>query len=87
MADEKRVLIDFSRDIWFGFPGSELSHKQKMRSIDFDEYLSQWLLDNVGEFGKEWWAEVDKEHDSMRAVFKDAEMETWVLMTWCDDAD
>lgn len=85
MSDKKGVLIDLATDTWFGISGSELSYQQKRKSIEFDEHLSQWLLDNVGEFGKEWWAEVDKQHDSMRAVFKDPEVETWVLMTWADN--
>ena len=77
------ILIDPEKDLWFGFPGNELSYRQKLNAAMFDEQLSRWLLDNVGEFGKDWWAEIDKEFDSMRVAFKDPSMETWVSMVWC----
>ena len=77
------ILIDLEKDQWFGFHGNELSHRQKLNATRFDEQLSRWLLDNVGEFGKDWWAEIDKEVDSMRVAFKDPSMETWVSMVWC----
>lgn len=85
--DGKHILIDPKKDLWFGFQGDELSYRQRINAAVFDDTLSQWLLDNVGEFGKEWWAELDKEHDSLRAVFKDLSMETWVAMTWCDNRE
>lgn len=83
----KRSLIDFEKDLWFGFKGSELSTRMKHNAYRFDEALTDWMLENVGEYGKDWWAELDKEYDSIRAVFKDPSVETWVLMTWANDAD
>ncbi len=85
--DDNLTLINLDADLWFGFPGSELSHQQKIKAIEFDQHLTPWLIDNVGEFGTVWWAELDGDADSMRAVFRDPEMETWVIMTWCDNAD
>jgi hypothetical protein len=80
-------LIDPKADIWFGFPGSELSYSQKRKAMIFDAELTPWLIENVGEFGTVWWAEIDKDSDSLRAVFKDPAMETWVLMKWCDEQE
>lgn len=81
----KYVLVDHERDLWFGFRGDELSIRQKVTAELFDEQRSQWFIDNVGKFGKDWWAELDDQHDSIRAVFKDPSMETWVAMTWCNN--
>lgn len=89
MRDPKitHILIDLEKDLWFGLPGSVLSYRQKINAVMFDGELSQWLLDNVGKFGREWWVDMDNEHDSLRAVFKDPAMETWVMMKWCDRND
>lgn len=80
-----RSLIDMDEDIWFGFDGCDLSYQMKIKAARFDNELTEWMLDNVGEYGKEWWAEIDREKDSMRAVFRDPAMETWVAMKWCDN--
>jgi hypothetical protein len=87
MVTMSRSLIDAKNDLWFGFRGEDLSFTQKKRAMDFDEYLTEWMLDNVGAYGEEWWAELDKEKDSLRAVFRDPSMESWVLLKWCDNAD
>lgn len=82
-----RSLVDPEKDVWFGFKGSDLSMRMMQQAALFDQTMTQWLLDNVGEFGDTWWAEIDSDADSMRAVFRDLGMETWVMMRWCDNVD
>jgi hypothetical protein len=85
--DNDLILINLDADTWFGLPGTELSWRMKKLSYDFDATLSRWLLDNVGPLGDDWWVEIDREADSLRANFKDPTIETWVAMKWCDNAE
>jgi hypothetical protein len=86
-SPDQLILIDPDADVWFGLPGHDLSLRMKFLSYDFDRNLSAWLLENVGALGEDWWVEIDREANSLRAVFRDLDVESWVTLAWCGEAE
>lgn len=66
----------------YGIPIEELSYRQARLAIDFSINTHPWLLENIGEFGTDWFVEPDKEYDSLRLQFKDSETETYFKLAW-----
>ena len=66
----------------YGIAVGDLSYKQGMAVIRFAATTHEWLEGNIGEFGKEWFVELDREFDSLRLKFKDSETETYFKLAW-----
>lgn len=70
----------------YGVDVSLLSWIQKNRVHDFARDVEPWLLEHIGNFGVEWFVEVDKDADSLRLTFKDQETETYFMLAWMHGA-
>lgn len=66
----------------YGIDLDSLTWTQKMRVHDFAKDVEPWLLDHIGDFGVDWFVDVDKEFDSLRLTFKDQETETYFTLAW-----
>lgn len=66
----------------YGYKVDELSYKQVKSALKFKNTVEPWLNDNIGEFGKEWFVELDKSSDDFRLQFPDQETETWFTLAW-----
>ncbi len=66
----------------YGIPISELTYNQGKRVFEFAMKTQPWLEENIGEFGEDWFVEPDREHDSLRLQFKDAETEAYFKLAW-----
>lgn len=75
MADEGKI---------YGIPVEELSYNQAKLAIRFASNTEQWLLENIGSFGKDWFVEQDKEFDSLRLKFKDEQTEMYFKLAWME---
>lgn len=69
-------------DIIYGYPIKELSYKQLKTAMKFKITVEPWLIDNVGEFNKDWFVEIDKSYDDLRLQFPDPDTETWFHLAW-----
>lgn len=66
----------------YGIPVEDLSYNQAKAVYSFAMKTQPWLESNIGEFGKEWFVEVDREFDSLRLQFKDPEIEAYFKLAW-----
>lgn len=66
----------------YGIDLDSLTWTQKRRVHDFAKDVEPWLLDHIGDFGVDWFVDVDKEFDSLRLTFKDQETETYFTLAW-----
>ena len=66
----------------YGIPIDDLSYNQGMAVIRFASTTQEWIEDNIGEFGKDWFVEIDREYDSLRLQFKDDATETYFKLAW-----
>jgi hypothetical protein len=73
-------------DAVYGIPIDSLSTMQKTRVMNFASDVEPWLLSNIGDFGVDWFVEIDKQADSLRLTFKDQETETYFTLAWMHGA-
>ena len=73
-------------DAVYGIPIDSLSTMQKTRVMNFVSDVEPWLLSNIGDFGVDWFVEIDKQADSLRLTFKDQETETYFTLAWMHGA-
>lgn len=66
----------------YGIPIEDLSYNQAKVAIIFAKKTEPWLLENIGNFGKDWFVEQDKAYDSLRLVFKDEQTEMYFKLAW-----
>lgn len=71
----------------YGYVFSDLSYKQAMSALRFQKTVEPWLVENIGEFGKTWTVEIDKEYDDLRLQFPDQATETWFQLAWMQRGD
>lgn len=81
MSNSKLLAIA-NGDKVYGIPVTELSYNQAKHAIRFAATTEQWLVENIGEFGKDWFVEQDKEYDSLRLSFKDEQTEMYFKLAW-----
>lgn len=67
---------------YFGIHESELSYRQLWLAIEFIKKTQPWLEENIGDFNKDWFVEIDNSVDSLRLSFKDDETETYFKLSW-----
>lgn len=80
---KKRNIDELARDgKVYGIPITELSYNQGMAVVRFAASTQQWLEGNIGRFGEEWFVEIDREFDSLRLQFRDAELEAYFKLAW-----
>ena len=66
----------------YGYKIDELSYKQVMSALKFQTTVEPWLNENVGEFNKDWFVEIDKSHNDLRLQFSDPDTQTWFSLAW-----
>jgi hypothetical protein len=83
IKEHTKLLVDntiYNLDI------NSLSWTQKNRVHGFVREVEPWLLDHIGDFGVDWFVEIDKDADSLRLTFKDQETETYFTLAWMHGA-
>ena len=83
IKDHTKFLVN---NTVYGVDIESLSFRQKGRVHDFARDVEPWLLANIGEFGVDWFVEVDNAEDSLRLTFKDQETETYFNLAWMHGA-
>jgi hypothetical protein len=73
IADEGKI---------YGIPVEHLSYNQAKLAIHFAAKTEPWLLENIGEFGKDWFVSQDLAYDSLRLSFKDEQTEMYFKLAW-----
>lgn len=66
----------------YGISVEDLSYNQAKLAIQFAAKTEPWLIENIGQFGKDWFVVQDKGHDSLRLTFKDEETEMYFKLAW-----
>jgi hypothetical protein len=56
--------------------------QQIMKAIKFNLRTQPWLEENIGEFGIDWFVQLDKEEDSLRLLFKNETDEVTFKLAW-----
>lgn len=74
------------REDYYGIPVDEMSFKQLRSAAKFAATVEPWLIENIGEFGKEWTVVLDRAYDDFRLQFPDKETETWFWLAWMHGA-
>ena len=87
----KTKLVSFDSkvskpDELYGIPIEQLSWAQRFKAHSFVRDVEPWLLDHLGEYGVDWYVEVDNDADSLRLQFKDQETETYFALAWTHGA-
>lgn len=76
-------LLDIADDgMIYGILVENLSYNQAKLAISFAAKTEPWLLENIGEFGKDWFVLQDPAHDSLRLSFKDEQTEMYFKLAW-----
>ncbi len=83
IKDHTKFLVD---NTVYGIDIDSLSYRQKGRVLDFARDVEPWLIANIGDFGVDWFVEVDTAEDSLRLTFKDQETETYFNLAWMHGA-
>lgn len=87
LIDKIKLLTKFLvNNSVYGVDIDLLSYRQKNRVYEFARDVEPWLVANIGDFGVEWFVEVDKAEDSLRLTFKDQETETYFHLAWMHGA-
>ena len=66
----------------YDIPITELSYNQGKLIYEFAKKTQPWLEENIGEFGKDWFVEIDREYDSLRLKFNDIQSETFFKLAF-----
>jgi hypothetical protein len=66
----------------YGYLVTNLSYKQIRSAMKFKTTVEPWLNENIGEFDKDWFVEIDKSYDDLRLQFPDPDTETWFNLAW-----
>lgn len=86
----KKKILDASKfatdEVAYSIAIDDLTWLQQSRMLEFARSVEPWLLDNIGEFGVDWFVEVDDVMDSLRLTFKDQETETYFTLAWMHGA-
>lgn len=78
-------LVDPASNRYFDFDPYELSFRQKTMAGAWAETAMPWVLENIGEFKRDWWVVLDKEYDSLRIQFATEENEMYFAMAMCNN--
>lgn len=78
-------LVDPKNNRYFDFDPNDLSYRQKMQAAVWAEVAMPWVLENIGEYKKEWWVVLDKDHNSLRVQFATQEQEMYFSMSMCNN--
>jgi len=73
-------------EVLYGIPITNMSDQQIYKAMNFSMTVEPWLNANIGEFGKDWFVELDKEFNSLRLYFKDNETEVYFKLAWLHGA-